>query len=572
VTESLRANGGTNATDVLIVGGGPVGLSLGIELARLGVPAVLVDSRDGTIKTPKMNFVNVRSMEFCRRWGLTGAVRAAGHPADFHPNVVWATSVTGHEIARLDFPPFLEEKTRFFSPAADCLISQYWFDPILLAHAHAQPSLTLRHRTRLDSFRETGGGIAARVTDLVSGRAETVTAAYIVGCDGAASTVRDSLGIGLEGLPAMQNNFHVFLNSTELIEIFESTLGQARFCNLVGPEGVWGMITSINWRGLWRFSMQPPPADESLVPELLRRAVGRDFDFELLDSSHWVSRKLVADAFRKGRAFIAGDAAHQLNPSGGFGMNTGVGDAVDLAWKLRGTLAGWGGPELLASYEIERRPIAVRNVEEATRNFRLPQKFVIGSEIDRDTAEGARQREAFTASLYDADIMRHHDTDGIALGYRYDPSPIVWPDGTEAPADAVRDYAQTARPGHRAPHAWLDGGPPPSAGIRLEGGRSTLDLFGNGFVLLDFGAAPGEAARLAREAAVRGVPFEVATIAEPDIAALYARRLVLVRPDGHVAWRADAAPADAGAVIDGVRGAGAARAKEVGQAQPVAMS
>jgi 2-polyprenyl-6-methoxyphenol hydroxylase-like FAD-dependent oxidoreductase len=544
---------------VLIVGGGPVGLVIGIELARLGVRATLVEARDGTVKTPKMNFVNVRTMEFCRRWGIADEVRRQGHPENFHPNVVWATGVLGHEIARLDFPPFMAEKTRFASPAADCLISQLWFDPILLAHARRQPNLALRHKTRLDAFRETAAGVEADITDLVTGKSETVTADYIVGCDGASSTVRELLGIRLAGLAAMQDNFHVFLESQELIRIFESKMGEARFLNLVGPDGLWGLFTSINWRGRWRFSMHPPPKDETRVPELLRRAVGRDFDYTLLDSAHWISRKLVADAFRKGRAFICGDAAHQLNPSGGFGMNTGVGDAMDLAWKLAGTLAGWGGPALLESYEPERRPIAVRNVEEATRNFERPKALKPGPEIDQDTPEGARQREAFRKALFDADLLRHHDTDGIALGYRYDPSPIVYPDGTEAPSDAVREYAPTARPGHRAPHAWLDGGPPPAAGIRVPGGRSTIDLFGEGFSLLDFGA-PADAQLLVRAAASRGVPVAVTAIDDEVIAELYQRRLVLVRPDGHVAWRADEAPADCGAVIDRVRGAAPAAA------------
>ena len=413
---------------VLIVGGGPVGLSLAIELARLGVASTLIEARDGTINTPKMNFVNVRSMEFCRRWGLTEAIRRAGHPEDFHPNVLWATAVTGFEIARIDLPPFLEEKTRFFSPEADCLVSQLWFDPILLAHARRQAPITLRHLTRLDSFAETGGRIEARVTDLRSGKAETLAAAYIVGCDGANSTVREVLGIALRGLDAIQNNFSIFFESRELLEIYAHTLGQARFCSIVGPQGAWGHLTSINWRGLWRFGIQPPPADPALIPQLLRQAVGQDFEFKLLNSSNWVSRKLVADAFRKGRAFLAGDAAHQLNPTGGFGMNTGVGDAMDLAWKLAGQLGSWAGPALIESYEIERRPIAVRNVEEATRNLQRLRGFTPGPAIDRDDEDGRRERAAFKQSLFDADIMRHHDTDGIALGYRYDPSPIICPD------------------------------------------------------------------------------------------------------------------------------------------------
>ncbi len=541
-------------TGVLVIGGGPVGLSLAIELARLGVATTLVEARDGTINTPKMNFVNVRSMEFCRRWGLTDEVRAAGHPEEFHPNVLWATSVTGHEIARLDFPPFLEEKTRFFSPAADCLVSQLWFDPILLAHARRQANLTLHHRTRLESFRETADGIEAEVTDLVSGRRRTITAAYLVGCDGAASLVRESLGIGLDGLPNIQNNFHVFFNSDELLAIFERTLGQARFCSLVGPEGTWGLLTSINWRGRWRFSMQPPPQDEAIVPELLRRAIGRDFAFELLNGAHWVSRELVADAYGKGRAFIAGDAAHQNTPSGGFGMNTGLGDAMDLAWKLGAVLAGWGGPGLLASYEAERRPVARRNTQEATSNLLRFRALKPGAAIAADTEAGGRDRAAFKAALFDADVLRHHDTDGIALGYRYDPSPIICPDGTPAPADTVKQYVPTARPGHRAPHAWLDGGPPPSAGIRLAGGRSTLDLFGDGFALLAFGDAGAGAEPLLRAARARGAPVTVTAIDDPEIARLYERRLVLVRPDGHYAWRGDTSPARAEKVIDRVCG------------------
>jgi 2-polyprenyl-6-methoxyphenol hydroxylase-like FAD-dependent oxidoreductase len=530
-------------TAVLIVGGGPVGLSLAIELARHGVSSTLVEARDGTIDAPKMNFVNVRTMEFCRRWGLTGEVRAAGHPRGFHPNVRWATAVTGFEIARLDLAPFHEQKTARLSPEYDCLVSQYRFDPILLAHARAQPPITPRHRTRLESFHDTGDGIVARLTDVESGREETLTAAYIVGCDGAESTVRRLLGIGLDGLAAMQHNFHVFFESTELIDIYQRALGETRFLCLVGPGRVWGVLTSINWRGLWRFAMHPPPEDAAEVPALLRKAVGVDFDFELLNQAHWNSPKLVADAFGAGRAFLAGDAAHQLSPSGGFGMNTGLGDAIDLAWKLAAMIAGWGGPGLLASYEIERRPIAARNVEEATRNLRREQGFAPGDAIDDDTEEGARQRAAFRQSVFDADVMRHHDTDGVALGYRYDGSPVIRADGTAPPADAVRDYVPTARPGHRAPHAWIGDG------------RSTLDLFGDGFTLLTFGAPQAATDAFACAATSRGVPLTIAAVADPNIARLYERRLVLVRPDGHVAWRGDDAPDDPAEVIDVVRGA-----------------
>jgi 2-polyprenyl-6-methoxyphenol hydroxylase-like FAD-dependent oxidoreductase len=481
-------------------------------------------------------------MEFVRRWGLTERVREEGHPENFRPNVIWVTSVTGHEIARLNFPPFREENTRFFSPASDCLISQYWFDPILLEHVRGLPSVTLRHRTRLEGFRETNDGVEATVTDQVTGKTETISAAYLVGADGANSTVRKILGVELHGLTHMQDNWHIFLNSQELIDIFESKLGNARFTHLIGPNGDWAMITSINWRGMWRFSMHPPPKDESKenITDLLYRAVGRPFAFELLNASHWESRKLVAETFRKGRVFLAGDAAHQNNPTGGFGMNTGLGDAMDLAWKLTAAVQGWGTDTLLQSYDAERRPISVRNVEEATRNFNLPKRYRFGPHIAEDGAAGDADRQAFKQSLYEADVMRHHDTDGIAMGYRYDPSPIVLPDGTPAPPDQVRGYTPTARPGHRAPHVWL------------SDGVSLLDKFGDGFVLLDFGGDPSALVAAARE---RGVPLRVEKIDNAEARALYERKLVLVRPDGHVAWRGDAVPPDAVAVIDTVRGA-----------------
>lgn len=555
MTEASDSSPKAGDTSVLVVGGGPAGLALSIELARLGVAATLIEARDGAIDTPKMSFVNVRTMEFCRRWGLADVVRKAGHPDTFHPNVIWATSVMGYVLARLDFPSELEEKSRFYSPAADCRISQLRFDPILLAHARQQQTLTLRYRTRLNAFRETPHGIEATVTDLVSGRDDTIRASYIVGCDGAQSAVRNILGINLEGLPSIQNNFHIFFESKELIEIFERRLGQIRRCNLVGFRGSWGIIMSIDWNGLWRFSMNPPPRDETELPAILRRAVGGDFTFNILNSSHWVSRELLANAYGKGRAFLVGDAAHQNPPSGGFGMNTAIGDAIDLAWKLWAVLSGWGGPRLLDSYEAERRPVAKRNAQEATQNLLSRRELKYGPAIGENTEEGEKQRAAFRQSLADTDALRYHETtDGIALGYRYDPSPIICPDGTPAPPVSATKYIPTARPGHRAPHAWIAGGPPLS-GTRPPHGRSTLDLYGDGFVLLCFGEHE-EANALKSAADERKAPLKVKQISDGEIAKLHEARLVLVRPDGHVAWRGNRSPADAGAIMDHVRGAG----------------
>jgi hypothetical protein len=259
----------------------------------------------------------------------------------------------------------------------------------------------------------------------------------------------------------------------------------------------------------------------------------------------WVRRELVADRYGTDRVFLAGDAAHLMSPTGGFGMNTGIGDAVDLGWKLEAVHAGWAGGNLLRSYDSERRPVGLRNVAEASRNLRRmlsTRERLPGPEIFSPGRENDAARREYGAWF--AAIMRHEwFANGIMLGYRYDDSPLIWPDNTPAPPDVSHPYVQTARPGARAPHVYL------------ADGRSTLDLFGRGFVLLRLGRDAPAGARIERAAAERGVPLSRVWLREPEALAAYQRRLVLVRPDGHVAWRADDEPVDARALIDTVRGA-----------------
>ena len=276
--------------------------------------------------------------------------------------------------------------------------------------------------------------------------------------------------------------------------------------------------------------------------------MGKPFDYEILSVLRWVRRELVAESYGRGRVFIAGDAAHLTSPTGALGMNTGMQDAVDLGWKLDAVLKGWGGANLLATYEIERKPVAIRNIKASTDNLermlapRTTHKPP--PEVFQPGAAGDAARKKY-GDWY-TELMRHEwFMNGYHLGYRYDDSPIVVPDGTPAPPLDGQTYTQTARPGARAPHVWL------------EPGRSTLDLFGRGFVLLRLGR--GRAVRRADRwacARERGVPLRVETHrSRPRSCRLYERRLVLVRPDGHVAWRGDAEPADARALIDAVRGA-----------------
>jgi hypothetical protein len=278
------------------------------------------------------------------------------------------------------------------------------------------------------------------------------------------------------------------------------------------------------------------------VRAIIEKFIGSHVPYELVSVLPWTCRSIVADTWHRGNVFLAGDAVHQHGPSGGFGMNTGFGDAVDLAWKLAAALAGWGGPALLDSYEIERKPVAHRIVREATEGQApLADKSMLAL-VRAPNPEGDHARATIGEEIV-RERTKVFVSDGLVLGYRYETSPIIVSDGTPAPAESVSQYTPTARPGSRAPHAWL------------KDGRSTLDLFGDGFVLLDFSRATADASPFVAAAHLRGVPLKLVAIDDPAIAEAYERRLVLVRPDGHVCWRDDAPPQDPVGLIDRVRGA-----------------
>jgi 2-polyprenyl-6-methoxyphenol hydroxylase-like FAD-dependent oxidoreductase len=528
---------------VLIVGGGPVGLALAGELGWRGIACMLVEQGDGAIRTPKMNEVNTRTMEFCRRWGIAEAVRNSPFPNDHSLDVVFVTQIGGHELARMRRPTRAAQQASGHSPERMQICSQLWFDPILRAFAQAQPSVALRYRTRLESFAASESGVTAQLHDLVTGARETIKAEYLVGCDGATSGIREAAGIGLQGQSVLGHPLHLYFRTPDLLARCGQQPGV--FFLAIDREGLWANIRVIDpANGLWRLMVLD--SDGQQTPEtvdraaLLRRALGRDLAVEWVGLSIWTRRSVVAERYSQGRVFLAGDAVHQLSPTGALGMNTGIGDAVDLGWKLAAVLAGWGGSNLLASYDAERRPVGQRNVRMATE-FHLAHGGVSDdlATIEDDSEPGRMLRERLGAKLANS-IGRMFRTDGLQLGYRYDPSPLCVGDGTAAPPDDPESYAPSARPGGRAPHVWL------------RDGRSTLDLFGRGFVLLRFGEAPASA--LEHAAKARGVPLDVVDVDQPEAAALYGSRLVLVRPDGHVGWRGDALPTDAENLVDHVRG------------------
>src|SRR5215468_11406528 len=536
----------TTRTPVLIVGVGPIGLALAGDLGWRGISCTLIERGDGAVEHPRMDLIGVRTMEFCRRWGIADWVRDAPYPGDYPQDYVWVTSLTGFELGREPFPGRAFEIRPPQSPQKRERVPQDMFDPILQRFATSFAHVASQYGTELIEFEQQPDRVHATVRDVATGVTRSIAADYLVGTDGGSSTVRERLGVTMSGNPALTYTTNVIFRCPDFSSLHDK--GKAYRFIFIGPEGTWLTIVAINGADRFRMSIVGTPDKvthtDADIRAALSRAMGKDFDYELLSVMRWVRRELVADTFGTDRVFLAGDAIHLTSPTGALGMNTGMQDAVDLGWKLDAVLKGWGGPNLLKTYEIERKPVAVRNITASTENLKrmlAPRTtHKPPPEVFQPGEKGDAARKAY--GEWYTEIMRHEwFMNGYHLGYRYDDSPIVWPDGTPAPLE-TQTYTQTARPGARAPHVWL------------ADGRSTLDLYGRGFVLLRLGANAPAGESLARAARERGVPLEVVTIEAPDVLKAYERALVLVRPDGHVAWRAGAEPADAGAIIDRVRG------------------
>jgi len=534
-------------TSVLIVGAGPIGLALAGDLGFRGQSCILVDKGDGGVYQPKMDMVGIRTMEYCRRWGIVDWVEDAGYNREYTQDCAWVTSLNGHEFGREEFPSPKDEKCPPQSPQHRERCPQNFFDPVLRRFAQKSPSVQISYHTELVDFAETDSGVLATVRDTNTGETTTIAANYLVGTDGGASTVRHKLGIKMEGESVLTYTTNVIFRC-EGLENLHNKKPAYRYI-FIGPEGTWATLVAINGRDQWRFSLVGDETMQTVTEAEIRkaivRAVGREFDFEIMSMLPWVRRQLVAESYGTRRVFLAGDSAHLTSPTGGFGMNTGIQDAVNLSWKLAACLEGWGGPCLLESYEIEQRPVAVRNVEESTGNLKRmlnPRITKQPKELFASTPEGEKVRKQF-GDDYTEMMKREWFSIGIHLGYVYENSPIIVPDGTPRPQDTVQTYSPTSRPGSRAPHAWL------------EPDVSTLDHFGKHFVLLRFGDNAPKGDRLAAAAKERNVPFRIETIKSTEARDLYERELVLVRPDGQSVWRGDQEPDDPLRVIDIVRGA-----------------
>lgn len=536
-------------TEVLVVGGGPVGLALGLDLAWRGVNFVLAEAGDGRITHPKVSTVGPRAMELFRRWGVADAIRGAGWPAGHTLDVAWVTAVGGHELHRLRFGTVAERPPPVHTPEPEAICPQHWLVPLLTRRLGVRPDGPVRLRSRLTGFRQTEDGVRAELTD-AAGAVTTVHARYLVGCDGAASPVRKACGIASPERHATRTLRNVLFRAPGLGDRLGGRAALVHF--VTEPGGLRYPLRAMDGRGLYRLTCPPGPAEALRV---VRRALAVDVPVEILSDAQWHLTHRVAARYRDGRVLLAGDAAHTLSPSGGFGLATGIGDAADLGWKLGAELAGWAGPGLLDAYGSERRPVALAGLEESHRNLRRTLDRRIAAALLEDSPRGAETRAELGRRIAASDPRREFEAPDAHFAHRYR-SPIV-AEGTggepvAAAGDASRpEWDRAAVPGGRAPHVWL------------APGLSTLDLFGQGFTLLrlDPGDTEGAAATEGTERAfaARRVPLRVwSAPGDTEPRSRYGHPYVLVRPDGHVAWRGSRPPADPGTLADLVRGAGPA--------------
>lgn len=526
-------------TQVLVAGGGPVGLMLAIVLGRLGIRTMLVERNVTTTRHPKMDITNGRSMELVRRFGLVDALRKAAVPEQNPFDVSWVTSMTGYELHRFRYPSPVEAR-RFILENNDgtqsreppMRVSQVEIEPVLKRAAEALPDVDVRFGVAFEDFREDPAGVTVTLRDSTTGDVEDVRCAYLAGCDGGGSRVRELLQIALDGTPRVSLRYMVHFRSTarDILQRwgvawhYQSSLGTLIAQN---DDDIWTLQARLG-EGI---------SPESVDPEALLTAFcGTSIDHELLVANAWTPHLLLAQAYARRRVFLAGDAAHQYIPTGGYGMNTGIADAVDLGWKLAATLFGFGGPDLLQSYETERRPVGLRNREASAGHTRV--RIAIADCYRKALGDGMSigdaQREELSAAIADLGNAENESL-GVEFGYVYDCSPIVAREsGSVPPSDPLR-YVPTTMPGARLPS------------IFLADGSALFDRLGPWFTLVDFGTM--DVASFETAAARAGIPLKVLSLREPALENVYGRDAFLVRPDQHIAWRGSEATATNGANV-----------------------
>ena len=517
-------------TQVIIVGAGPVGLTLAIDLGRRGVRCILLEQKDAPQFLPKMERCNARTMEIYRRLGIAQKVRDAGFPRDAPMDVFIVTSLVEPPLLHLPYPSVAQAQAEIAACTDGSmplepyqLISQYTLEPLLKSVAETLPSVDVRYGCEFISFEQDDLGVRARVK---RGTATSeLSAQCLVGCDGGSSNVRRQLGIKLQGEANLLQLRQALYRCDDLFE--RIPIGKGRHYHVADAHSTF-LIVQDSTR---HFTLHSVVDSDDEMKTMFEQTVAMPVTYEMLSCAPWRQNLLLADSYGEGRVFLAGDAVHLVIPTGGLGMNSGVGDAVDLSWKLAATLQGWGGPRLLSSYGIERRQIGARNVE-ASRHAsagRRAWRAAYKSNIRDKTPEGAATR-ANLARIADVEQRKSNEMIGAELGYRYEDSPIVWPEAGDAPEPNFMKYEPTSWPGARLPHVWL------------SDGTALHDRIGDGYTLLRLAGAQADSAALVHAFARYGAPLTVLDIDENRPRDVYGYDLLLLRPDLHVVWRGSQLP------------------------------
>jgi 2-polyprenyl-6-methoxyphenol hydroxylase-like FAD-dependent oxidoreductase len=542
-------------TEVLIVGAGPVGLTLAMDLAWRGVDVTIAEQRPaGEPPSVKCSSISARSMEIFRRLGLAAKLRGAGLPADYPNDVASRTTATGIELCRIGIPSRAERygatkesDTSWPTPEPPHRINQIYFEPILFAHAAAQSRIRILNRTAFEDFTQDGNDVMAVLRNVDNGERISIACSFLVGCDGGKSTMRKKIGAKFAGTPVVQRVQSTYIRAPALARLLPGKRAWMYFS--LNPRRC-GTTIAIDGRETWlihNFLYRDETEFDSVDRDWAIRTilgVGHDFEYEVIAKEDWVGRRLVADRFRDRRVFICGDAAHLWIPHGGYGMNAGIADAANLSWMIAATLAGWAPLAILDAYEAERRPIA-DEMSRFTMDFALKiikQRREISAEIELPGPVGDAVRTRLGREAYELDVQQQC-CGGLNFGYFYACSPIIAYDGEPHPAYTMYDFTASTVPGCRAPHLWL------------KEDRSLYDALGPDYTLVRTDPSVSVSG-IIEAAARRDVPLALIEVDTPEADALYTRKLTLIRPDQHVGWRSDEEPAAVAELIDHVRGAG----------------
>jgi len=539
------------ATRVLVVGGGPVGTTLAMDLAWRGIDVIVAEQRPrGELPSVKCNHVAARTMEAFRRLGIVQRVRDAGLPHDHANDVAFRTTTTGIEFARIPIPC---RRDRYIvkdgpdgwwpTPEPPHRINQIYLEPVLVECATAMRGLRYLNRVKVLGFTQATDAVTAEAQDLETGETPLITADYLIGCDGASSEIRRQIGARLGGDAMISRTQSSYIRAPKLAQMMQAepawstqSLNPRRSANMFAVDG----------RETWLIHnyLRPDETDFAAVDRdrciRLILGVGPEFEFQILSQEDWIGRRMLADRFRDRRVFICGDAAHIWVPFAGYGMNAGIADAMDLSWMLAGMLQGWADPAILDAYEAERWPIT-EQVSHYAMNTALSlarARADVPGEIEAPGPDGDAARARFGRTVYELN-MPQYCCGGLNFGSFYDRSPIIAYDGEAAPPYSMYDFTPSTVPGCRTPHVWL------------RDGRSLYDAMGAGFTLLRFDRSVSVDA-LVSAAGSRSLPLAVLDL---DAADPYDHKLVLSRPDQHVAWRGNELPTDAMALVDRIRGA-----------------